>query len=222
MQKYKYRPRFVSGPESCVLKSFSLTRNRLLAGNTFFRSREIGRHVVTVQCVWLTNMLVGGIPSGPEDVTVDQLSVNSVKLIVDGFDSSGQAHTNVYYAEQTILPATEGTWASAIPALRTAVNNNDPIVTMPETDFQAPFAAGSDDGEYVNYFGQERLMGGDGAPTNEKAISTLRTGPEKSIIYLLRSENKAEGNEHNDNGTLLEVNELREWNGYAWIKYTSV
>lgn len=118
---------------------------------------------------------------------------------------------------------TEGSgWDSAIGTLRTIVNNNDSLITMPEDDVQVNYdhddtsnTNTNSDPEFIGEFSIQ-LQGGNGVPEPPSALSQpVRTGPIFDMVFVGESEVQ------NDNGALDELNQVRYWrlnpdNTYDW------
>jgi len=237
--KYKYRPKFTPGQDDCVIQSFIESRSRITLGGTFFRSAQIGssRNAITIENIWLTNSLdTGGIPIGAENVTTNITSINSVKFIV----TEGTT-VETYYEQQQqgtlfviIPPPVEpvGTgpcdlWqaatttvgnpgVSAIPLLRIQINTNSNIIEMPERGIDVN--DGGMDDCYLEYFGPTNLSGADGGPDNpDTATTPIRTGPERSVIFISQTELDSGNNQPNNTGELSNITQKREWDGFSWI-----
>lgn len=215
MANYKYRPKFVPGPKPCVIKSYSLKRGRVLAGGAAFRNKQIGQHVINIKSEWFTNTLSGGLPVGPLDPTDLEEDVKSVRLTVTGTDAKGTPHTNEYWAEQfgNFTVPEQPVWVSAIPTLRVDINNNDPILSMPEVDVQLPFDAASQ-GEYLEEFNVNTISTGNSLPSTPAGLAAIRTGPSFTLIYVVNTET-----ETIDDGALTDIGEVWEWNGFVWVRH---
>jgi len=215
MADYKYKPKFIPGPPPCVIKSYSLTRGRVLAGGAAWRNKFIGQHTINIQSAWFTNTLSSGQPVGALVPTSDQASVNSVRVIVTGPDQDNVEQINTYWAEQNYNNGGGDPllafWTSAIPALRTLINNNDPILSIPVEDVQLPFAP-TDQGVNLGEFNTDTISTGEALPTAPAKIAKIRTGFIFSLINIIESET-----ETIDNGALTVIGQVFEWNGFRWV-----
>ena len=214
-----YVPKYIPGPEPCVIKSYTVTRGRLLAIGTFFRVRTTGNHTPQIESAWLTNTLDGSLqPIGTIETTTNQADVQSVRLRIWGVNKFGVSFDNTYYAAQNynstiIPPATVPVgWISGIPSLRTQVNNADPLLSMPTEDVQQPYDSATNDSTYLD-IGNGITTIGKTLPRSQGEILQIRTGPNKTLINLAQTET-----DNIDDGTLQNINQLYEWTGLDWIE----
>ena len=124
-------------------------------------------------------------------------------------------YLNYYYVEQGEFDPLNSSNCilNAIITLRAVVNSDsDSIIEMPLKDVQAPWDANIDEnGQCLLQEFKEKLSGGDGGPLG---TSNIRTGPERAIIFINMSEIGIQ------DGTMQNVQEVREFNGHEWIPFT--
>lgn len=211
---YSYRPNFTpsvgSGGPDCAAPVYEERRARLFAGGTFFRSKNGGESANLISI----ELLSSGSPIGW-----------SLNVYVDGV------------LEETFTTTQTEVGGSPCPpqvaaALRVDVNANSNVIEMPPIDYGGSavatdpiFDTTSSDplipgDRCVTSFGPTPLSGGDGPPTDDTTLPTIRTGPERSLIILALSE--IIDREASDPGILEtppQDEKVRQWNGISWVAY---
>ena len=190
----------------CALNSYTNIRAYKEVGGTLFRAIEIGAvgNAITVSCQWLTNEMspCGNKVIGGEVVTVTAADMNSVKLIAGG---------KTYYTTQTETH-------SGIPSLRAQVNQDNILLTMPDTHILAGFNA---DAAFIDNFGTTSLVGGSGVRAPLVALetpnNTIRTGPIYALVRFLREELKTNDPDDPVIGDLTDITRSVVPNGYIDI-----
>lgn len=192
---YSYRPTFTPGATGCSAPLFVERRGRLFAGGTFFRSKELGAKWNSVQIEVVT------APSNMMNVTVTHPD-----------------HPTEFYSVEQIpgtLPEDPPCTTSGIIGLRAAINGNpNSIIEMyPRgNDVNDP---GGVDASCLTPF-VATLSGADGGPTDGTVVSSIRTGPERTV-YIVQLRESA-------NGALVTpgiADRIKQWNGTEWIPYSN-
>ena len=200
---YTYRPTFTPSSTDCVLAVYNKHRARAFAGGTYFRSIEQSSNwndiAIKVEIVDGKHVLTITHP----DFTTETFSITQVPNIVD-----------------PLQPCVPG-----IAELRALVNRpitNDPLtsgsrlIEMPERGDDIEFDPAGEDALCLSTFPTTHLTGGESGPTSSAGLSSLRTGPERSIIAIATKEAM--------DGTPItppRSERLQQWNGTAWIEYSN-
>lgn len=192
---YKYRPDFKPGSEPCRIQIYSRARGRLTVSNFFLRSKFQGPSAndIAVESVWYDG------PNGTGNPTTSSSSVQSVVVTV----TSPDYPTEVYIDDMEY----DGMdWLETGLGVRSQMNDSSLMVEYNGSDVQAPVTPP----DYVPYFSSTNLSGASGYPSPPG--SSIRTGPERSLI-LLKSEERPNGSGGNP------IDSMLEWNGSKWIEY---
>jgi hypothetical protein len=187
-------PDFTPGPTKCVLQTFDERKARASAGNSHFRSLDVGADEdnVVVSVDWIA---AGG------SVTIVDSEVATVRLTI-----SKGASTEIFSACQ-IFQSGDVWDVDGRLELASQVNASSALISMNKCDLETSFAlSGSSGGSnaFQNFFASANLSGGDGGPTTIPT-SSIRTGPFQAMIFINDSELS------NSIGNLVETLETREW-----------
>lgn len=207
-----YIPNFTSGSTPSILQSINERRARLYKEQqpspplgVFFRSITSDNiaNNIQIKCDWYDGPTSSGSVTG--NITTNQANVQSVRLeITDG------SVIEVYAADQSGSGLPFVWTTSAIPSLRSQINTNSILITMPTLDDFSGWDASSQEDDHISYFAFEFLTGAIGIPNDP---STVRTGPIYSIINI------AETDQHPD-GIIDSSNPSRKtWDGTSWVKF---
>jgi hypothetical protein len=211
---YAYRPNFTENGQ-CTAPGFIEKRARLFAGGTFFRSKNAGEgmNLIAVEYTQPTTTVV--------------LNIYDDGALVETWDSGVTPETPPVGSPS---PDCAGTVAAA---LRVIVNANSNYIEMPSVDYggvsfalQPIFLASNppsstppgDDCD--NLFGPTTLADGEGPPTDDTGLASIRTGPDRSMVILRETE--IVNNNASDQGLLVtppQDQKVRQWDGFNWIQY---
>jgi len=201
-----YTPTFVASSAPCVLPSYPLvTKSRLLAGGTLFRSVANGGEAdvnqIILQCVVTTVSNVAGLLIQTVDFTItDQDSVvTNIPQFTQQIDTSGSPNV--------CIPGFNG-----FTQLRTALNSNGDI-DMPLDDTSGSGWKQVDDEGFcmLTAFGPWNMADATVLPDGTSAI---RTGPSYTLGFIIRAETDSDGGS-------TEVNAITEWDGSNWVAHPS-
>ena len=195
---------FEASGENCVLQtSPEVTKARLIAGGTFFKSVKDGGsgnvNNITLECI-----VTAGSPPGTDNVVLNITDVDgSIQPI--SFTQIGGS------------PCGE----NGINNLRDILNAGSPTypyaVMMPEIDDVQSWDAATQDAECViTNFGPIKM--GTGLSVVAKVLpdgsADIRTGPTFTLFHIQKAET---GN----TGEVTTVDAVSEWDGAQWITYPS-
>lgn len=200
-----WEPDFTAGATQCTLQSGNVTRSRITAGGTFFRSVETAGSATVNNIVLSCTITLTG--------TVGD--IDTYDVIFNYTDPLGVSQTPITVEQKIDTGAPGGVTLSGIDELRTALSGNS-IVTMPLNDTPEPWVAATDDADFLSAFGgspEVNMTGGVGLPIYSSGI---RTGPTYALFHI----DNADTAENGDNVT---VNEISEWDGInnQWISHPS-
>lgn len=218
---YSYRPNFtptcsyfgqagcITG-QDCKAPSFLEKRARLFAGGTFFRSKNAGSSANLI-AVEVINVTVG---SG---------------ILLNVYNDGTLVETYGPVASDNVSPCSP----TAADDFRSLVNaNTNSLIEMPPIDYGGePFATTAvfdEDNapedmvpgdDCMNLFPPTNLSGGEGPPTDDQTLASIRTGPERSLVIVKLTE--IINNDPTDDGKLVEppFEKVRQWNGVDWVGY---
>jgi hypothetical protein len=193
-----YTPDFTAGSTSCTLQSAPLvTKSRLVAGGSFFRSVKDGGtgnvNAIVLECILTPR---GGSP----DVDDGILRITNVDGTIQDVPfvqkyGGGSPHCII----------------NGVDALRTALSGNT-IVTMPLLDDVQPWDASTNDAACeMSAFGPTPMGGATVLPD---ATAAIRTGPAYSLFHVLQAET-------GDKGEITDVDAISEWDGTEWVAHPS-
>lgn len=216
---YKWRPKFTPGSESCRILKYNEKRARLIAGGTFFRSKDVGAHWNSVNLTLIAVAANSGMFNNPNPTAHSRwnpLWTGTPTIVVElmvQHDFSN--YLDYYYVEQgevNIMPPPECT-TNAIGELREQISGDTlSLIEMPTIDVQAPWNdSPNEDGVCLLSPFTGTLAGGDSGPAGGSGV---RTGPEKAVININQSEKGSA------TGQLQTIQELREYNGSIWIPFS--
>ena len=69
----------------------------------------------------------------------------------------------------------------------------------------------------LHYITETHLIGGEGGPSTSGGLAAIRTGPERSIVIIVTTEDHP--------GNTIDVpldRKTRQWNGRTWISYSNI
>ena len=200
--------------EPAVAPSFNETRARLFNGGTFFRSKNGSSSANLIEVEY-------------ED--------QAGSLILNVYDNGALVETFGPVPYDTDDPtATEPPYCilSTNAIFRSLVNEVSNLIQMPTLDYGGT-AGGSpiwdannlpsdgipgDDCAYV--FSRTHLTGGSGPPTDDSGLSSIYTGPERTLVILRLTEIVLDTS--SDLGIMVDPPENRkvsQWDGNNWIPY---
>ena len=195
---YTYRPTFTPGVDDCILPSYNTHRARLFKGGTYFRSinqsSDWNSITLKIEVVGPNHVLTITHPDYPTET----FSVAQVASLIDPLT----------------LPCSPG-----IADLRSAVNHpttGSILIEMPERGDDVEFDAAGIDDLCLSDFVATNMTGGEGGPTSSAGLSSIRTGPERSVIRIATEEAY--------DGTPVDPPQARrvqQWNGTAWVEYSN-
>lgn len=196
--QYSYRPAVTtSGQQTAPF--FDEKRARLLTSGTFFRSKNAGAATNEIE----------------------------IEIVI-----AGDVILNVYKdgLQETFGPVTldiGGSPCSPIsaPALRVLVNGISNLIEMPTVDqggvtvAAVPYFDSGIDETCIFAIMPTQLSGGDGPPSDDASLTTVHTGPDRTMVIL--SQTEIINNEHTDPGLLVDPTSerVRQWNGMDWVDY---
>jgi len=206
---YTYRPVFVASATPCAAGVYTEHRSRLFAGGTYFRSQYlIGSPGVEVQGtinndISLEIQKATGSPVLPTGTFEYTLIVRFQTSIVETY--------TVTQIEDSEPPCSD----DAIGTLRTDVNANSDYISMPGRGSDTEFDDTGTDSDCLSEFTESSMTGGSGGPSDDSALSGLRTGPDRSIIIIATTED-TDGEPIAPSA----AKKVQQWDGSAWITYT--
>lgn len=193
-----YTPNFTAGPTPCTLPSYPLvTKSRLTAGGTFFRSTQTGGAAnvnnIILQCTITPVSVVGSIVTENVDFTItDSFGVVTNIPTITQIHDTGSPEVCVQ---------------SGYAQLRTALNSNNEV-DMPLLDTPAVWDQSTDEGFcMLTAFGPTNMTGATVLPDGSGAI---RTGPAYTLAHIVQAET-------GDAGEITDINAISEWDGVQWV-----
>lgn len=195
-----YTPNFVAGATPCTMSSENVSRSRLVAGGTFFRSIEHGavypNNSIILECI--------------VTLVSDISDIQTYDVVFNVTDKDGIV--TPYTFQQKYNSDLSTCITNGVTTLRDKLATN-PIVNMPIIDVIEPWDAATDDNPcLLTSFSKTALDGGVGLPIPPP---TIRTGP----TFTLYHANLWDGN---DDGTSKMYNKIFEWDGVQWIAHPSI
>lgn len=216
-----WKPKFKPGGESCRIQTFNETRARLVAGGSFFRSKDVGAQWNSINLTTVIAAANSGMFNNPSPTTHpnwNPIWSGTGTIVVElRIQHDYTNYLNYYYITQgqvNAVPPPECT-VHAPTLLRAQVNSDiNTIIEMPVNDVIVPWDSSVDELTtcLISSF-SSNMSGGDNGPADP---SSVRTGPEKAIIYINQSE------KNSPTGVLQDIQELREFNGEYWIPYNPI
>jgi len=192
---YDGRPDYDPNQGTAILPQETLSRSRLFEGGTFFRSKLKAAGSNDFQGSLCNEIAL--------QIIVD---FTSVVLEVYFEDALVESYTTSQPINCPITPST------AIASLRSQTSTSK-YISMPIRDTDVNDPMGIDDA-CITPFDKINMSGGAGP--SEADVPSIRTGPERTIVYISAKENA--------NGDLFEPsagNNLQQWDFDAlqWIDY---
>lgn len=193
---YAGRPDYDPTGGTAILPQETLRRSRLFAGGTFFRSK------LTVP---------GSSDFQGELCNSIALEITIVTTVVTLTVYFEDVAVETYVTSQDVTCPTLGSGV-AIPALR-SMTASSVYISMPARDTDVNDPGGIDDA-CVSAFAKTSMSGGAGP--GEADVATIRTGPDRTIVFIANKENSV--------GTLFEPgagSNLLQWDydDLQWIGY---
>jgi hypothetical protein len=204
---YSYRPTFEASNVSCSMPVYNTHRSRLFEGGTYFRS-------ILQSESWndITLSIHEGTTDPPESITGFILTVSHPSFPIE-----------VYVVEQGPPPVITDPPADppemctpGIADLRELVNTGSLLIEMPERGDDIEFDLDGEDDTCLSEFPPTLMEGGEGAPTDSAGLSSIRTGPERSVIRVATEEAY--------DGTPTDPpieRRVQQWNGTVWVEYSN-
>jgi len=200
---YVYRPTFTAGPTICSAPIYNEHRSRLFAGGTFFRSRLIiGTEVMSDAC---------------NDISIECVfDMLNLEMIVTIRYQAVIVKTYVIPQEDDTMNPGECS-PNAINGLRTEMNTNDPndYVWMPPRMYDTAYDDSGIDGDCLLEFPETYMSGGEGGPQDDSTITSIRTGPERTIIIIATTED-----EYGEPAAVPADRKVQQYDGTNWVTYT--
>jgi len=188
-------PDFTPSATKCVLQTFDEKKARASAGNSHFRSVDVGADEdnIVVSLDWIA--AAGSVTMVDSDVSTVRLTISKSGASTEIFSASQEHDASVVWTIDGRLE------------LASQVNASSALITMNKCDLETSFVlSGSSGGSnaFQNFFASTNLAGGDGGPT-PIPTSSIRTGPFQALVLINLSELS------NSIGNLVEILETREW-----------
>lgn len=194
--QYNYRPtNFIASPVACSAPLYAEHRSRLTAGNAFFRSKKQGpeENLISLECVEL--------PTPTFNIYVDNVLVRSYTVVLGyGGIADLRSQLNV-----DLDPAT-------LPIEMPAINFDIYDTRVPPEEYTDGITTVG-----LESFPLTSLAGGSGGPTTDVGLSSVRTGPERTLFILTTTED-VDGHDI----TPPPSTRVRQWNGVEWISYCNL
>lgn len=213
---YSFTPNFFQPSSTpCDLPVTDETKSRLAIGGTFFRSRATGN---ITNLIYIQGSLVQTAP-----LTYNYV-LTAVQKDPQTFQNVAKETFSVPYENTPNLPTVSPPGPPQFPtilaapspsilALRVKVNEGSQLIEMP-TPGQDYLFKDNFDNNVLSVIAETALRGGNGAPIPpDPAFYAIRTGPSRLLSYII----------HLDVGyALINVNQMQEWNGSAWVPYQRI
>ena len=192
-----WEPDFVAGSESCVLQSGNVTRSRLIAGGSLFRSVE------TAGSADVNNITLQLIVGSP--VTDGDIDTSTLDLIVSGpMVGSPVITISTTQAWNTNLSSCS---LNGVDRLRAAVLVADTIITMPPVDIPSTWT----DSTCLMTSFTETMSGGAGLPISggsPVSFESIRTGSTYNLYHVANADTVEDGSNE-------AVNAISAWNQFT-------
>lgn len=201
---YSYRPSFTASDSTCTAPGYPETRARVIVAGLFFRSKGFGpeRNEISVE---IPN---AGPNAGKCLVRMgdDIVETYAPTLGVGGIGRLRSLITSNASSiiDMNVLRINGDSYD--IYDTRTEENDaaGDPLAIPPTTD-----------GGLIA-FPQTYLIGGQGGPTSDSGLASIRTGPERTLVIIVTTEDI--------HGKTVDVplsRKTRQWDGVEWINYSN-
>ncbi len=196
-----WQPDFAAGSEACALQTGDVSRARLVAGGSLFRSVE------TAGSADVNNIILQLIVGTP--VSVGDIDTSSIDLIISGpmvgSPTITISSTQAWNTNTTSCVA----GGNGVSNLRAAVLLANTIITMPPIDT----TVWTDSTCLMASFGPTNMSGGIGLPIYS---SSIRTGPTYALFHVANADTA-------EDGTFEAVDAISEWDGInnKWISHPS-
>ncbi len=199
-----YTPTFTAGPQPSILQSTNqVTKSRLLAGGTFFRSVKDGAtgsvNNIILECVVIPVSVIGNIVT--EDVvftiTDDMGNITTLPTITQQLNAGSPTTICIQ---------------SGFAQLRSSLISN-PDVVMPLDDSASSgwLQSVNEAFCFITSFGPTNMSGASVLPDGD---SSIRTGPTYTLFHTVQAETGSKGQ-------ITDVNSISEWDGIGWGAYPS-
>lgn len=196
---YSYRPSFTASDSTCTAPGYPETRARVIVAGLFFRSKGFGpeRNEISVE------IPTTGLNAGKYLVRFGDAIVETYTPTL-GVGGIANLRALIGSNPDSIIEMTELTFD--IYDTRTEENDaaGDPLAIPPTTD-----------GGLIA-FPQTYLIGGQGGPTSDSGLTSIRTGPERTLVIIVTTEDI--------HGKTVDVplsRKTRQWDGVEWINYSN-
>lgn len=196
---YQYRPTFTASDSKCTAPGYPETRARVTVAGLFFRSKGFGpeRNDISIE-IPTTGEYAGKCLVRVDD---DIVEVYAPTLGVGGI---ANLRSLITANMDSVIEMTELSFD--IHDARTVENDaaGDPLAIPPTTD-----------GGLVA-FTRTFLVGGQGGPTSDAGLASIRTGPERTLVIIVTTEDI-----HGNTVDVPLSRKTRQWNGAEWINYSN-
>lgn len=196
---YSYRPSFTASDSTCTAPGYPETRARVIVAGLFFRSKGFGpeRNEISVE------IPTTGLNAGK---CLVRMGDNVVETYAPTLGVGGIANLRALISSNpdSIIEMTGLTFD--IYDTRTEENDaaGDPLAIPPTTD-----------GGLIA-FPQTYLIGGQGGPTSDSGLASIRTGPERTLVIIVTTEDI-----HGNTVDVPLSRKTRQWDGVEWINYSN-
>lgn len=195
--QYDYRPTsFVAGSTQCVAPIYAEHRSRLFEGGTFFRSKEQGpeQNLIEIECL--------GSPYNVVNI-YDNNVLTETYVVTFGAGSIADLRFQV--TNRGVFPDTNP--PSIIEMLEVTIDYYDNRTDEPDDGILGGLVP----------FVRVSLIGGEGGPTTDAGLASIRTGPERTMFILSTTEDT-------DGSPLTPPasKRVKQWNGTSWISYCNL
>lgn len=217
---YSYRPTFTASNVKCTAPGYPEHRARVtIPGEQtagifrtalFFRSKGFGPD---------KNLISLELPS--TGTNANKVLVRSDGTIVEIYDPTlgvggiGRLRALITANTNSIIEMT--TLNYDIYDTRADENDSGGSAAVPAPVLPTdPPAADAVPDHGLSYFTEYYLVGGEGGPSTASGLAAVRTGPERSIVIIVTTE------DHPGNTVDVPIDrKTRQWNGSTWISYSN-
>lgn len=234
---YSYRPTFttrtapavpydpatwVRSPEDCTAPGYPEHRARVTIPGQLMSTDNIFRTALFFRSKGFgpdKNLISVEIPStgeyaGKFVVRMDG-DISKVYDPIIGVGGIGRLRTLITNNTNSIIEMP--TLAFDIYDTRTDENDSAGTAAVPAPVLPTdPPAADAVPDHGLSYFTEYHLVGGEGGPSTASGLAAVRTGPERSIVIIVTTE------DHPGNTVDVPIDrKTRQWNGSTWISYSN-
>lgn len=194
--QYSYRPtNFTASEVACAAPLYAEHRSRLTAGNAFFRSKNQGpeENLISVECL--------AVPAPTFNVYVNGVLVRTY-IVILGYGGIADLRSQLNADPNQ----------STLPIEMPIINYDVYDTRIPPEEFTDGLTTIGLDPFPLTY-----LSGGSGGPTTDAGLSSIRTGPDRTLFILATTEDLTGADI-----TPPASSRVRQWNGTAWISYCNL